>query len=101
MGWGSIIVVIVIVLIVAALWAFRKGTPMAGSAGPGPVRSAWGPANANPGEIAALRKNLRMKALGNEALVDRLVQAERDRRPGASESECYRAAIESWERDNR
>jgi len=104
MSGGWIIVAIAIVLIFAALWAFRKGAPMAGSAGLSPGRAAESgrrTADANPSEIAALRKNLRIKALGNDALVDRLVQAERDRMPGASESQCYRAAIESWERDNR
>lgn len=52
-------------------------------------------------EIARLRQNLRSKTLNNETLVDRLIQAERDRMPEASEVDCYRAAIERWERDNR
>jgi hypothetical protein len=52
-------------------------------------------------EVAQLRKNLRQKTLGDEAMIDRLLEIERKRRPGASEVECHQAAIESWERDNR
>lgn len=104
MSAGWIIGVVAVVLIVAALWATRKRTPMASPAWPGSSSSAgpgWRRENANPRELEALRKHLRIKALGNNDLVERLVEAERVRMPGASESECYRAAIESWERDNR
>ncbi|AGA27476.1 hypothetical protein [Singulisphaera acidiphila] len=92
MGGGWIFAVIVVGLIVAALWAFTKGTPTGRQAGSG---------SGSSDEVAQLRKNLRVKALGNDALVNRLVQAERNRMPGASEAACYKAAIESWERDNR
>ncbi|WP_406695184.1 hypothetical protein V5E97_29520 [Singulisphaera sp. Ch08] len=98
MGGGWVIALIVVGLVVAAFWAFGKGFPTGGSARPGPGSKS---AQAGSGEIAQLRKNLRVKALGNDALVDRLVQAERNRMPGASEAACYKAAIESWERDNR
>jgi hypothetical protein len=96
MSGGLIIGVIAVGLILAALWALRKGSLTGGSAGPG--RS---PVYASSGELAGLRKNLRMKTLGNDALIDRLVQAERERMPGLSEVDCYRAAIDRWERDNR
>ncbi|SIO59110.1 hypothetical protein SAMN05444166_5929 [Singulisphaera sp. GP187] len=98
MGGGWILAVIVVGLIVAALWAFSKGSPIGVSARSGPGNKS---AQAGAGEVAQLRKNLRVKALGNDALVDRLVQAERNRMPGASEAAWYKAAIESWERDNR
>ena len=51
--------------------------------------------------VARLRQNLRLKTLHNEGLIDRLVQAERERMPTASEVGCYRGAIERWERENR
>ena len=98
MDGGWIIAVIVVGLIVAALWAFSKGSPTGRAAGSG---SGSRSAQAGSDEIAQLRKNLRVKALGNDALVDRLVQAERNRLPGASEVAWYKAAIERWERDNR
>jgi hypothetical protein len=56
---------------------------------------------ADAGELACRHQNLRLKTLHNDMLVHRLVQAERERAPGASDIECYRAAIERWERDNR
>ena len=75
---------------------------------PGASVLEWcmGPDPANRGtadatEIAQLRQNLRVKTLHNEGLIDRLVQAERERSPSASEVECYRAAIRRWERENR
>lgn len=96
MGGGWIIALIVVGLIIAALWALSKGSPLGRPAG-----SGGRTAQASSDEITQLRKNLRVKALGNDALVDRLVQAERNRLPGASEAVCYKAAIERWERDNR
>jgi hypothetical protein len=36
-------------------------------------------------EVARLRQNLRSKILNNETLIDRLIQAERDRMPGSGE----------------
>lgn len=52
-------------------------------------------------EVAELRRNLRRKTLGSETTIDRLIQAERDRQPGASEVQCYRRVVERWEDDNR
>jgi hypothetical protein len=59
------------------------------------------PDKVDPGEVARLRQNLRLKVLYDEAKIDRLVAAERERLPAASEVEWYRAAVERWERDNR
>lgn len=59
------------------------------------------PVKADPREVARLRQNLRVKVMHDEALIDRLVEAERERMPTASAVEWYRAAIERWERDNR
>ena len=55
----------------------------------------------NAEAINALRQNLRVKVLYNEAVIDRLVDSERARNPNAGESLWLRAAIERWERDNR
>jgi len=52
-------------------------------------------------QIQRLRQELRVKVLHDEAAVNRLVAAERERAPSASEVDCYRAAIARWERDNR
>lgn len=49
----------------------------------------------------ALRRNLLLKALGNESVVDRLIAFERRRNPFASQVECIQAAITRWENDNR
>jgi len=51
--------------------------------------------------IAALRQNLRLKVLYNEEAIDRLIEFERSRTPGASFQTLMEAAIERWERDNR
>lgn len=59
------------------------------------------PAKADPGEVARLRQSLRLKVMYDEAKIDRLIEAERERMPSASEVEWYRAAVERWERDNR
>jgi hypothetical protein len=49
----------------------------------------------------ALRQNLRLKCMYDEAKIDRLIQAERERTPGAGVEELMRAAVARWERDNR
>lgn len=54
-----------------------------------------------PESAEALRRNLLLKAMGNEGVVRRLIEYERRRRPGASEVELLRAVIERWELDNR
>src|SRR5262249_31858245 len=84
--------------LVAAVWRFRRpANPRSLEAlGIGPPS----PAN-DPAEVARLRQNLRLKVFHDEVLIDRLVQAERERMPTASEVEWYRAAVERWERDNR
>lgn len=61
---------------------------------PEPVRN-------DPGEVARLRQSLRVKVLHDEAQVERLVAAERERMPSAAEVEWYRAAVARWEQDNR
>jgi hypothetical protein len=99
-GWFILGVFAGVVLILAVQWVLRRQplSPTDGTLSPAPAQK---PAYATVDEIAPLRQNLRLKTLHNEALIDRLVQAERKQKPTASEVECYRAAIERWERDNR
>jgi len=52
-------------------------------------------------ELAALEQDLRVKCLHSVELMERLIEAERDRDPSASRTEHVREAIERWERDNR
>ncbi len=56
---------------------------------------------ADDGEIAELRQNLRLKLMYDEARIDRLIDAERERCPQASLAQLMRTAIGRWERDNR
>ena len=58
------------------------------------------PASARP-DTEALRQNLRVKMLHDEAKVDGAIERERKRLPNATLAECMQAAIERWERDNR
>jgi hypothetical protein len=96
-GWIVLGVVGGVVLTLAVLWLIRRPT----GSWAGVKAGAPTPPSADAGEVARLRQNLRLKTLHNEDLIDRLVQAERERTPGVSEVECYRAAVERWERDNR
>ena len=50
---------------------------------------------------AALHRNLMLKVGHDKNKVARLVEYEKRRHPNFSEVELYRAAIESWEDDNR
>jgi hypothetical protein len=52
-------------------------------------------------EVGTLYESLLRKAHGDQTLVERLVEYERQRNPGAMTAECLRSAIERWERDNR
>ena len=92
----GVIAGVAVTLAVLCLLRRRSSAPTAGA---GPLPS-W-PAATDTDEIARLRQNLRLKTLHNESLIDRLVQAERERSPGATEVDWYRAAIERLERDNR
>jgi hypothetical protein len=47
-----------------------------------------------------LRQNLRLKFMYDEDKVDRAIQLERERDPGAGVEELMKAAIQRWERDN-
>ena len=51
--------------------------------------------------LEALRRDLMTKCLHNTTLVNRLIEAERERRPDADLEQLYRSAISRWERDNR
>jgi hypothetical protein len=51
--------------------------------------------------IAAPRRNLSTKVLGDQAVVERLVVHERIKAPGVGEEELLIRAIEAWENDNR
>lgn len=50
--------------------------------------------------VIELRKNLLLKALGNESVVDRLVAFERTRNPAGDHIQWLEAAIRRWEHDN-
>jgi hypothetical protein len=52
-------------------------------------------------DAAALRQDLRLKCTYDEAKIDRLIDAERERTPRASLEELMQAAVARWERDNR
>jgi hypothetical protein len=99
-GWVIIGLIAGVLLALAALWIYRQQATAAANRTMSAALSHK-PAQANADDIERLRQNLRLKTLHNEALIDRLVQAERERMPAASEAECYRSAIERWERDNR
>lgn len=49
----------------------------------------------------AIRQKLRLTVMYDEAKIDRLVAAERDRQPGATDEQLHAAAYERWCRDNR
>ena len=51
-------------------------------------------------QLQRLHQELRVKVLHDDSLVTRLVAAERERAPNASEVEWYREAIDRWEREN-
>jgi hypothetical protein len=51
--------------------------------------------------VARLRRNLRVKVFHDDAKLERLIENERRRTPGASMRILLEAAIERWERDNR
>ncbi len=52
-------------------------------------------------QLEELRQNLRLKCMYDDNLVERLIQAERDRTPDAAELDLLRTAVERWERDNK
>jgi hypothetical protein len=52
-------------------------------------------------ELERLRRDLRVKVMHDEEKVDRLIEAERRRRPEARAIAWHKAAISRWERDNR
>ncbi|MDX6529830.1 MAG: hypothetical protein QOH41_2120 [Blastocatellia bacterium] len=51
--------------------------------------------------VLDLRAKLKQKALGNETVVERLVQYERTRNPNGHMELWVQAAIDRWEHDNR
>jgi hypothetical protein len=52
-------------------------------------------------EIADLRQTLRVMTVYDEEKIDRLIEAERERAPGASLAQLMRSAIERVRRHNR
>jgi hypothetical protein len=48
-----------------------------------------------------LYENLLLKAGGDPAVVERLVEFERSQSPGANRTACLQNAIRRWEQDNR
>lgn len=65
------------------------------------IASSLPPANRNIERSSVLRANLTQKALGNKAVVDRLIAFERGRNPNAGLTELMQNAIDRWERDSR
>ncbi len=53
------------------------------------------------GEVAALRQNLRVRLLYDEAKIDRLIAAERERSPQDSLAQLMRTANERLDRENQ
>jgi hypothetical protein len=53
------------------------------------------------GEAQKLYHNLLLKAMHDPEIVQRLIEHERQRSPGASEEEILQNAIDRWEHDNR
>lgn len=51
--------------------------------------------------VLNLRAKLKQKALGNETVVERLIQYERTRNPNGQMLLWVQAAIDRWEHDNR
>jgi len=52
-------------------------------------------------ETRRLLQNLTIKCLHDDVTVNRLIDAERERNPGGTNTDWLRAAINRWERDNR
>lgn len=51
--------------------------------------------------VLELRAKLKQKALGNETVVERLIQYEHTRNPNGHMELWVQAAIDRWEHDNR
>lgn len=50
--------------------------------------------------VIEIRRNLLLKALGNESVVERLVAFERTKNPAGDHIQWLEAAIRRWEHDN-
>ena len=93
----------VVVGVLATLFVMRllRSTPSEnGRSAQGPISPSVS-ARPEDSEIADLRQTLRVMTLHDEAKIDRLIEAERDRIPGASLVQLMRSAIERLRRDNR
>jgi hypothetical protein len=69
----------------------KAAAPVAAPSLPSPVDA----------EVESLRRNLRTKCLGDDALVDRLIKLELDRSPWLDMRGALAEAIKRWEQDNR
>lgn len=78
---GLMILLVLLAVIVVGIWLFAKRSPQ-------------------PRQGTAYDK-LRQRAMGDQALVERLIEMERQRHPDASEARLIRYALERWKRDNR
>jgi hypothetical protein len=97
--WTLVGVVTGVIATLLVMRSFR--TSPGGASKPGlPTHPLGMPSHSNEHELAGLRQNLRLKVLYDEAKIDRLIQAERDRAPNAGLAELMRNAIDRWERDN-
>jgi len=88
----------VVAAVIGAIYYLRRSRiTAAGQCGPSSKRTA----PSDPAILNALRQNLRLKVMYDEAKIDRLIDFERRRLPTAGEEDLMREAIERWERDNR
>src|SRR4051794_14686085 len=104
MGNPAIWTAIGVVVGVLATWLVMRSlraAPREAERSVQPAISPTAPVRSDDSEVVGLRQNLRLKVMYDEAKIDRLIEAERQRTPGANLAQLMRSAIERWERDNR
>lgn len=98
------VILAIIALTLLILYLFDREVQPRNSAPPSPPRPDPLPAPPSRpyvSKIDRLRQNLRTKTLHDEALIDRMIQNERERLPNANMEVWMEAAIARWEYDNR
>jgi hypothetical protein len=68
---------------------------------PKPPLSGQKPGPTYVSEAQVLYRRLLLKSMNDHGLVDRLIQRERERSPGASDIEILQTVIDRWEHDYR
>lgn len=101
----------VLLLAIGAIWVARPPATALRVIGQTGDQSASTPPTGTPSvpaspkgrtpQCEAIRQKLRPPLMYDEAKIDRLVAAERERTPAASDEELHVAAYERWLRDNR